>query len=104
LTRLQEVVQEHIGTIQPSITTTYARTINKATLVSSPSINISQEQLGEFEKHTRGIGSKLLKKMGYDGQGLGKRSVESSTHPYNFLIVGYHFSFHHYIPFSFGFT
>jgi hypothetical protein len=33
-------------------------------------MGISGELLSEFEKHTKGIGSKILMKMSYDGQGL----------------------------------
>jgi hypothetical protein len=66
----------------------------EANLVSSPSIDTSQEHLNEFEKNTKDIISKLLKKMGYDGQGLGKRRqdilipiVNVSAHYHLSLVV-----------------
>jgi len=47
--------------------------MTKTTLISSPSVEISLEWIGDFEIHIIGIGSKILRKMGYDGKMIDKR-------------------------------
>ena len=39
-------------------------------MVISPSLDISQNHLSDFENHTSGIISKLLREVGYYGQGI----------------------------------
>jgi hypothetical protein len=89
LEKIQEIVQETKEAEPPSIAIVEASTMTKTTLLSSPSLEFSQDNFGEFEKHTRGIGSKLLRHMGYDGQGIGKRRLCWPSHypisPYLFL-------------------
>jgi hypothetical protein len=61
LEKLQLVIQETKEIKPSSIATTEANTMTETTLVSSPSLDISQDHFGEFENHTKGIGSKFLR-------------------------------------------
>jgi hypothetical protein len=65
LKNIESVIQETKQA--PSIAIFEASTITEENMVNSPS-----NTLGDFENHSRGIGSKIMRKMGYDGQGIGK--------------------------------
>jgi hypothetical protein len=60
LAKLRVVLQETKEEKKPSITIAEYNTMNKKSMVRSPSLDLSLEKLGDFENHTRGISSKIL--------------------------------------------
>lgn len=78
LVKLQVAIQNTKEAQAPSIANAEANTMIETSMVTSPFKEFSQyvleEPFGNFGKHNRGISSKLIRKMGYNGQGLCKRS------------------------------
>lgn len=74
LARLYVVVQETKESKKPSISIVETKTMTETHIVSSPSLDLSQENLGDIENNTKGISSKILRNMGYNCHGLGNKS------------------------------
>jgi len=49
-----------------------ASTMMKLSMVKSPSKTLLEDIFSDFEKKIASISSKLMRKMGYDGPGIGK--------------------------------
>jgi len=59
------------GLVKPS--SLASESTSEANNVGNSSVSFldDDDDLGAFEKHTTNIGSRLMKKMGYEGKGLG---------------------------------
>jgi hypothetical protein len=78
LENIQAVIQETKEEKPPSIAIAEANIMTKTTLVSSPSLDISQEYFGEFEKHTKRHWFKIVKAYGIQWTRARK---EKTRHP-----------------------